>query len=44
MNDGKLSIRKVDIILTDSKYAYIRSGIEDNEQVVITNLSTVAEG
>tara|TARA_R100000306_G_scaffold12125_3_gene14043 strand:+ start:3395 stop:4603 length:1209 start_codon:yes stop_codon:yes gene_type:complete len=44
MDDGKLSIRKVDIILTDSKYAYIRSGIEDNEQVVITNLSTVAEG
>ncbi|WP_339700490.1 efflux RND transporter periplasmic adaptor subunit [uncultured Marixanthomonas sp.] len=44
MDEGKLSIRKVDIVLTDSKYAYIRSGLEDSEKVVTTNLSTVAEG
>ncbi len=44
MDDGKLSIRKVAIVLTDSEYAYISSGLEDNEKVVTTNLSTVAEG
>lgn len=44
MQDGKLSIRDVDIVLTDAEYAYIREGLNDLEQVVITNLSTVAEG
>lgn len=44
MQEGKLSIRDVDIVLTDSEYAYIREGLKDQEQVVVTNLSTVAEG
>lgn len=44
MQDGKLSIREVDIVLNDAEYAYIREGLNDEEQVVITNLSTVAEG
>lgn len=44
MQDGKLSIRDVDVVLTDSEYVYIREGLNDQEQVVITNLSTVAEG
>lgn len=45
VNDqGKLSIREVDILLTDADFAYITNGLEDGEQVVITNLSAVAEG
>ncbi|MEQ8879145.1 MAG: efflux RND transporter periplasmic adaptor subunit [Cyclobacteriaceae bacterium] len=44
MQDGKLSIREVDIIFEDADYAYIASGLEDGEQVVTTNLATVVEG
>lgn len=44
MQDGKLSIRQVEIALTDSEYAYIREGLEANDKVVLTNLSTVTEG
>ncbi len=44
MENGKLSIREVDIILTDAEYAYISNGLKAGEQVVTTNLSTVTEG
>lgn len=44
MENEKLSIREVKIVLSDAEYAYISEGLEDKEQVVITNLSTVAEG
>lgn len=44
MEDGKLSIRVVDIVFRDADYAYIKSGIEDGTQVVTTNLSTVVDG
>lgn len=44
MKDGLLEIRELDIILTDNKYAYIRSGLEQGEKVVVTNLSTVTNG
>lgn len=44
MEEGKLSIRKVQIILSDSEYTYIREGLSDQDLVVTTNLSTVAEG
>jgi RND family efflux transporter MFP subunit len=44
MEDGKLSIRNVEILLTDDQNAYIRKGLKGGEKVVITNLSTVAEG
>lgn len=44
MKDGKLSIRNVEVLLTDSQYAYISQGIEENEKIVTTNLSTVTEG
>ncbi len=44
MKDGKLEIRKIEVLLTDDEYAYIRKGLEDDDQVVITNLSTVSEG
>lgn len=43
-DNGKLTIRDVEILLTDAKYAYITNGLEENEQVVTTNLSAVAEG
>ncbi|MDG3582146.1 efflux RND transporter periplasmic adaptor subunit [Galbibacter pacificus] len=44
MEDGKLVIKDVSIVLTDVEHAYIDSGIEDNAKVVTTNLSTVATG
>ena len=44
MQDGKLFIREVDVLLTDSQYAYITEGLEHGEKVITTNLSTVAEG
>lgn len=44
MKDDKLEIRKVNIVLTDDEYAYIKEGLEDGEKVVITDLSTVSNG
>jgi len=44
MQDGQLEIRAVDIVLTDNEYAYIRNGLKEGEQVVITDLSTVSNG
>ena len=44
MENGKLSIREVNVILTDSEYAYISEGLKAGEKVVTTNLSTVTEG
>ena len=44
MQEGKLSIREVDVLLTDNQYVYISKGLEAGEKVVTTNLSTVAEG
>lgn len=44
MIDGKLQIRELDIVLMDAKYAYVRGGLEEGDQLVTTNLSTVVEG
>ena len=44
MEDGKLRIRNVEIEFQDADYAYVSNGISDNDQVVITDLSTVVEG
>ncbi|NHF58131.1 efflux RND transporter periplasmic adaptor subunit [Flavobacteriaceae bacterium TP-CH-4] len=44
MKDEKLEIREVAIELTDDQYAYISQGLDDGDQVVITDLSTVSEG
>lgn len=44
MKDNLLEIRELDIILTDNQYAYIKSGLEDGDKVVSTNLSTVTNG
>jgi RND family efflux transporter MFP subunit len=44
MEDGKLQIRNIKIAFQDPEFAYVRSGLTDNEQVVVTDLSTVVEG
>ncbi|MCO6486815.1 MAG: efflux RND transporter periplasmic adaptor subunit [Phaeodactylibacter sp.] len=44
MEEGKLRIREVDIAFRDAQYAYISSGLNEGDQVVTTNLSTVADG
>jgi RND family efflux transporter MFP subunit len=44
MEDGKLSIKEVEVLLTDNQYVYISKGLEGGEKVITTNLSTVAEG
>lgn len=44
MEDEKLSIKEVKILLTDAEYAYIKEGLNAGDKVVITNLSTVSEG
>ena len=44
MKDGKLQIAEVDIVFEDARFAYVRSGLSDGDQVVTTNLSTVVEG
>ena len=42
--DGKLDIRKVQIDYRDAEFAYISSGIEDGDEVVISTLATPAAG
>ena len=44
MKDNQLDIREVEVIFQDAEYAYIRNGLDDNEKVVTTDLSTVVEG
>ena len=44
MKDGQLEIRETEIVFRDSQYAYIRSGLEDGEEVVTSTLATVANG
>ena len=44
MKDEMLEIRQTDIVFRDADYAYIRSGLEDGEEVVVTTLATVADG
>lgn len=44
MKNGKLEIRKVNIVLTDDTHAYISEGLENEDKVVITDLSTVSNG
>ncbi len=44
MENGELKIKEVEIVLTDANYAYIKEGLEEDDKVVITNLSTVTDG
>jgi RND family efflux transporter MFP subunit len=43
MEDKKLTIKDVEVVLTDANHAYIKSGLLDGDQVVTTNLATVVE-
>jgi len=44
MENDTLRIRNANIIFRDANYAYITEGLEDGEQVVTTNLTTVVDG
>lgn len=44
MEDGKLRIRRADVVFRDERYAYVAGGLEDGDRVVTTNLSTVVDG
>ena len=44
MEDGQLRIRDIEIVFRDPQYAYIESGLEAQDRVVTTNLSTVTDG
>ena len=44
MEDEKLSIKEVSVLFQDDVYAYVNEGLDDNSQVITTNLSTVVEG
>ncbi|WP_127845661.1 efflux RND transporter periplasmic adaptor subunit [Psychroflexus aestuariivivens] len=44
MKEGKLEIRQLELELVDAKYAYVKKGLDEGDKIVITNLSTVAEG
>ncbi|NNF47923.1 MAG: efflux RND transporter periplasmic adaptor subunit [Desulfofustis sp.] len=44
IKDDKLSIREARVIFRDAEYAYISGGLEDGDEVVLTNLSRVREG
>ncbi|PAV26690.1 efflux transporter periplasmic adaptor subunit [Tamilnaduibacter salinus] len=44
MQDGALSIRDVNIVFRDGRYAYIDQGLNDGDRVVSSDLATVVEG
>lgn len=44
MVDDKLEIRQTEVAFRDIEYAYISSGLESGDEIVITTLATVAEG
>ena len=44
MEDDKLQIRDAKIVFRDAQYAYVAEGLNDGDQVVTTNLSTVSDG
>ena len=44
LKEGKLEIRKVDILFEDGEYAYVREGLTSSDQIVATDLATVVEG
>ncbi|MEQ8241358.1 MAG: efflux RND transporter periplasmic adaptor subunit [Cyclobacteriaceae bacterium] len=44
MKDEKLEIRQLTIAFEDDRHIYVREGLNSDDQVVTTNLSTVVEG
>jgi len=43
MKDSLLNIRKINIIFSDTRYSYIRGGVEENDSIIVSNLATVAD-
>ena len=43
-DDGRLEIRAVDILFSQDDLVVVKSGLEDNERIVITDLTPVIEG
>ena len=44
MEDGVLEIRPVSVLLRDDDYVYLSAGLEQGDQVVVTDLATVVDG
>jgi RND family efflux transporter MFP subunit len=44
MKDNELQIRNAEVVFQDAEHAYLRSGLDDGDEVVTTTLATVAEG
>jgi len=44
MKAGKLSIRELEILIMDDRFAYVSNGLKDGEKVVTSSLATVANG
>lgn len=44
MEERKLAIREVEIAFRDDEYAFIRSGLEDGDQVITNDLASVVSG
>ena len=44
LENGKLAIKKVEVVFRDADFAYISNGIEAGEELVCSTLATVAEG
>ncbi|MGJ8637753.1 MAG: efflux RND transporter periplasmic adaptor subunit [Opitutaceae bacterium] len=44
MQDGVLSVRKVDIVFRDATHVFISDGLDSGDKVVTTTLSMVADG
>jgi RND family efflux transporter MFP subunit len=44
MEDEKLRVKEVDVVVRDEHHAYISEGLTDGAKVVATNISTVVEG
>jgi RND family efflux transporter MFP subunit len=44
MEDEKLVVKTARVVFSDAQYAYISEGLNDQDMVVTTNLSTVVEG
>ncbi|MFP4183855.1 MAG: efflux RND transporter periplasmic adaptor subunit [Halorhodospira sp.] len=44
MAEGELEIRELEIRVRDEEYAYVTAGLQDGDQVVTSELTTVQEG
>lgn len=42
--EGELNITRVQVFFKDKKYAYVSEGLNDGDQLITSNLATVAQG